>query len=150
MRKFEKFVSCTTLAALVLGGCASSSKEISAAYISPMTYDSYNCEQLSAEMQRISSRVQQVSGSVDSRASNDSVAMGVGLVLFWPALFFLKGDGPEAQELARLKGEYDAVNQTAIRKQCGIGAAPAAAAQPTTSPSAPASKQPEVMKPVPN
>jgi S1-C subfamily serine protease len=46
--------------------------------------------------------------------------MGVGLILFWPALFMLKGDGPEQQELAMLKGEYDAVNQAAIRNNCGL------------------------------
>jgi hypothetical protein len=111
--------------AVGLTGCASSSKEISAAYISPITYQGYSCQQLAGELQRISSRVQQVSGTVDGRANNDAAMMGIGLILFWPSLFFIKGDGPEAQELSRLKGEYDAVNQAAIRQNCGMGQAPA-------------------------
>ncbi|WP_200241917.1 hypothetical protein [Lamprobacter modestohalophilus] len=45
--------------------------------------------------------------------------MGVGLVLFWPALFFLAG-GDKKDELARLKGEYDALEQAAIQKDCMI------------------------------
>lgn len=47
--------------------------------------------------------------------------MGVGLVLFWPTLFFLEGgDGPQAQEYARLKGERDAIERVSIQKKCGI------------------------------
>lgn len=114
----------TALVAASVSGCASNSREIAAAYVSPLAYNGYSCPQLAAELQRISSRVQQVSGTVDDRASNDSVAMGVGMILFWPALFFMKGDGPEAQELARLKGEYEAVNQAAIRNNCGMNTAP--------------------------
>jgi outer membrane murein-binding lipoprotein Lpp len=108
-------IACTALAA-----CASSSGDISPAYVSPMAYDNHTCDQLSAELQRISARVHQVSGDVDSRATNDKIAMGVGLVVFWPALFFLKGNGPETAELGRLKGEYDAVEEQGVQKHCGF------------------------------
>lgn len=40
--------------------------------------------------------------------------MGVGLVLFWPALFFLAGDD-QKEELARLKGEYEALEKASIQ-----------------------------------
>ena len=47
--------------------------------------------------------------------------MGVGLVLFWPALIFLEGgDGPEAAEYAQLKGNYEALQDNAILRKCGI------------------------------
>jgi hypothetical protein len=48
------------------------------------------------------------------------VATGVGIVLFWPALFFIKGEGASAGEVARLKGEMDAIEQASIRKNCNI------------------------------
>jgi len=36
-------------------------------------------------------------------------------------LFFLEGgDGPEAAEYGRLKGERDALEKVAIQKECGI------------------------------
>lgn len=35
--------------------------------------------------------------------------MGVGLMLFWPALFSLAA-GDEKAELARLKGEFEAMD----------------------------------------
>jgi hypothetical protein len=42
-------------------------------------------------------------------------------VLFWPALFFLEGgDGAEAQEYARLKGEFDALQQMSVQKRCNL------------------------------
>lgn len=51
--------------------------------------------------------------------------MGVGLVLFWPTLFMLEGgDGPEAAEYARLKGEYEALRKVAIEKKCDLSLLP--------------------------
>ena len=40
--------------------------------------------------------------------------------VFWPALFFVKGDDAKTAELARLKGETEAIEQASIRKNCGI------------------------------
>jgi hypothetical protein len=49
--------------------------------------------------------------------------MGVGLVLFWPALFFLEGgDGPEAVEYAQLQGDFEALQVNATQKNCAIDA----------------------------
>lgn len=105
--------------ALVLSGCAQSSDKIQASYVSPLQYQSFSCRQLSGEMARVSRKVSEVSGVQDKQASNDSAAMGVGLIIFWPALFFLIGEDQKA-ELSRLKGEYDALEQTAIQKDCGF------------------------------
>jgi hypothetical protein len=58
---------------------------------------------------------------LESERTADNWQMGVGLVLFWPSLFFLEGgDGPEAAEYSQLKGEYEALRQTSVAKQCGI------------------------------
>jgi hypothetical protein len=103
-----------------LSGCASHTNEISAAYVSPLQYDSYNCKQISAEMGRVSRRAQEVAFNVNKNADGDQTAMAVGLILFWPSLFFIDGDKPEAQEYARLKGEFDALEQAAIQKGCSI------------------------------
>jgi outer membrane murein-binding lipoprotein Lpp len=128
--KMERLVVFSMIGALVLSGCASGSKDIGAAYISPIAYDSYSCDQVASEQSRISLRVAQLAGQVDSRATGDAVAMGVGLILFWPALFFLKGNGPEATEYARLKGEYEAVQQVSVRKNCTLPAPAVASAAP--------------------
>lgn len=111
---------------VMAAGCATGSKDIRSAYVSPLTYDSYSCQQLVVENQRLQGRISQVGGDVDKKASGDKVKMGVGIVLFWPTLFFLKGDGVEAQEYARLKGEHEAIESTYTRKNCSAQVAEAA------------------------
>jgi hypothetical protein len=106
--------------ACTLAACAKSTREIPAQYISPMQYGSYSCKQLELEMQTVASRVSEVGGQVDRTAENDSAKMGIGLILFWPTLFFLDGDTPQAAEYARLKGEFDALEKAAIQKGCNI------------------------------
>ena len=83
-----------------------------------MQYQAYDCEQLSSESQRINTRVAQLSGRLDTAASNDKALVGVGVILFWPALFALGGTKQQEADYGRLKGEYDAVQQSAIIKKC--------------------------------
>jgi hypothetical protein len=85
-----------------------------------MAYASYSCPQLREEATRISTRAVQATGQQDSKATSDAVATGVGIILFWPALLFIKGDNTTAAELSRLKGEMEAIEQTSIHKKCGI------------------------------
>jgi hypothetical protein len=116
--KTEMMAACAL--ALSVAGCASSSKEISATYVSPVLYQNLSCDQLSLEAARVSSRAAQVAGIQDKNASGDAVKTGVGIILFWPTLFFLDGDGATAAELGRLRGEMDAIEQASIAKNCGI------------------------------
>ena len=104
--------------ALGLAGCADSSDNIAASYVSPLVYQDYSCSQLGAELGRVTARVAEVAGVQDSAASDDAALMGVGLVLFWPTLFFLEGDTGREAELGRLKGEVDAIERAATRKNC--------------------------------
>jgi len=105
--------------ALGTAGCSSSPEKISAAYVSPIQYSPYDCDQIGVELIRVNRRVVEVSGVQKKNADRDAVAMGVGLVLFWPALFFLAGSD-QSEELARLKGEYEALETAAIQKKCDI------------------------------
>ena len=106
--------------ALGLSACASSSADIKASYISPVTYQSYDCTQLSAEAQSVSARASQAAGVQDSNRTQDQVVTTVGVVVFWPLLFAVKGDSNNAAELARLRGEMVAIESESIRKKCGI------------------------------
>ena len=42
------------------------------------------------------------------------------MVVFWPALFLMHGDGAEASQLANLKGQMQALETASARKGCGI------------------------------
>lgn len=107
-------------AAIFVGGCASRATDIQASYVSPLMYQNLDCEQLQGEAQRVSQRAMAAAGVQDKKAGQDAAVMAVGLVLFWPALFFTSGDGAAAAEVARLKGEMQAIEDASTANSCGI------------------------------
>lgn len=121
-------VAVVAVASALLQGCASSSKDIAPAYVTPMQYQAHDCAQLGAELQRIQVRVTQLGGRLDEAARNDKAIAGVGVLLFWPALFALGGTKEQEAEYARLKGEHEAIVHTAVMKRCpgAVAMAPAA------------------------
>jgi len=45
--------------------------------------------------------------------------MALGMILFWPALFFLEGgDGPAASQYSQMKGEFEALRKASTMKKC--------------------------------
>jgi hypothetical protein len=114
----NKLVQVILCASVILGGCATASKNVGVRYISPARYQPYNCYQLSAEYRRIKGRLVQLGGRLDESASKDSLRSVFGAIIFFPALFVLGGNEQEEAEYGALKGEYDAVQQAAFVKKC--------------------------------
>lgn len=109
----------------LLSGCASSPDKMTASYVSPIQYRDYDCEQIAFELDRVSRRSNELYGTLKKEAGKDTAQMAVGLVLFWPALFFLEGgDGPQAAEYSRLKGEYEALQTASTQKKCSFAVQP--------------------------
>lgn len=115
-----KNISAMAVAATLLAGCATNPNDIAPAYVSPILYQNLTCEQLAQEAARVSSAAAQASGAQSSQASKDAVMTTVGVVLFWPSLFFIGGDKGTAADVARLKGEMQAIEQANIVKNCGL------------------------------
>ena len=113
------------VATMTLAGCASAPKDIAPAYVSTGLYENLSCPQLRREAEGVSSRMAAAYGKQTSNQSRDAAMTGVSLILFWPAAFFLKGDGADAAEVARLKGEMTAIDQVNRVKNCGIQFSPA-------------------------
>ena len=101
-----------------VSACAKSSKDIVGTYVSPLQYANYECPQIKSEMIRVSSKVKALTGKIDTNNENDKMITGAGLILFWPALFFLGGTKEQEAEYARLKGEYEALDRVAVQKNC--------------------------------
>ena len=106
-----------TILSVSIVGCSKRPDSVSSSYVSPLAYQSYSCDQITLEMKRVASKVTEVAGVQKGKADTDAVATGVGVVIFWPALFFLMSSDKE-QELARLKGESETLEQVAIQKNC--------------------------------
>lgn len=115
--KYQK-ISIITAVCAALAGCATASKDVPTAYVSPVQYQAFECSQLSAESTRLLQRVNQLGGRLDEAAANDKAIAAAGGLLFWPALFALGGTKQQEAEYGRLKGEYDAVQQAAVQKKC--------------------------------
>lgn len=111
------------IASAGFAGCASNPDQLQASYVSSFKYQDFNCQQLALEMEHVSARTSSLYNQLKRERSADNWQTGVGLVLFWPALFFLEGgDGPQAAEFSQLKGEFEALRQTSVAKQCTVTA----------------------------
>jgi len=109
-----------TFSLVVVTGCSTAAKDISAKYVSPAQYASYDCEQIEQELIRVSGKVQEMTGQLDDNRETDNITTTAGIILFWPALFFLGGTKEQEAEYAQLKGEYNALEQASIQKKCGL------------------------------
>lgn len=104
-----------------ISSCASNPDTIDAAYVSPLKYAAYDCNQIGAELGYVGQRTNTLYSNLREKRSKDNWQMGVGLILFWPTLFALEGgDGAGAAEYAQLKGEFNALRQNSVEKRCGL------------------------------
>ena len=119
--KQRRMIGLAMLALTGLSACATAPDKIGAASVSTLQYQDYSCKQIGMELDRVERKTNEIYYRLDKKASDDNAQMAVGMLLFWPTLFFLEGsDGPEATEYARLKGEVEALETVAARKKCSI------------------------------
>lgn len=119
MLRLIGLLSILSLTAISVG-CSTSAENVKAAYFSPVTYQKYTCAQIKAEAARVSNEVAALTGQQDRKASDDAVATGVAVVLFWPAAFLVDGDDHTTAELARMKGKFNALKAESEKKRCNI------------------------------
>ena len=84
--------------------------QISGIYVSPLKYQNYTCEQLSAEINSLSRRENTLVVAQTQRIKTSKLQAfmyGYG-----------QGDGIEAAELATVKGEIEAVRKAMEEKNC--------------------------------
>ena len=110
-----KKILLATVCAVALSACASNSGDIKAAYVSPIQFEKHSCSQLAGELDRVGARLMEASRAQDQEAAEDVLVTAAGAIVFLPILFFIDGDGAGAAEVSRLKGEFDAIEQTAIK-----------------------------------
>ena len=133
--RYQRLVACLTSASLMAAaGCASHPDKIDAKYVSPVSYQSWSCENLLEERTRLSREVTRVAGLQRENANADAAMMTVGLIILWPALLGMAATKDRKDELARLKGEYEAVEEQGRIKQCQFPPPPPAQVEPVAAP----------------
>ena len=121
-------------AAVLAAGCASRSDHVSPLPTDPAAYRSWGCERLFDEIDAVQQQAADVAYAVDARAGNNMIALGLGVTVFWPALLAMRPDGLEAQQLAELKGRYEALRSVAAARPCGTPPAEMALARQAAMP----------------
>jgi orotate phosphoribosyltransferase-like protein len=101
------------LAALTLTACAKKPESISASYISERNYLTLDCSSLSEEDSRLSSAYSTAATQQNNARTNDIV----GVALLGLPVSSLSGDNI-APEIARLKGEREAVGRARSKRGC--------------------------------
>jgi outer membrane murein-binding lipoprotein Lpp len=119
-KKLSIIISSTILSSTIITGCASKPESLKTTVVNTKEYQSLNCNQISKESKRVKSKIKYLYKVLDDKASNDQLQLASSLLL-WPMVFTLEGgDGQEAQEYSRLKGEIEALEKTSIQKNCNI------------------------------
>ena len=109
--EFKKFfLASATL--LLVSACASRPEAISASYVSHEKYMDNDCTQLATKMTDARAELAKVSAMQDSKANGDAV--GVFLVLIPVS----KLTGDHAGDVARWKGEVEAIDTAQIKMKC--------------------------------
>ena len=104
--------------AVCLSACSSAPQKIEAVYVSPQKYEDFSCGDISTELRAIERRSQEVYERLRAGKWDDSAFSDSGLDLSWPVLFALAGDGPEADKLTQLKGEFVALRDNSSKQNC--------------------------------
>jgi len=106
------------VSALGMGGCATRAVDVKPTPANPAEFAIWSCERIGDELEVVQKRAADLAYAVDERGGNNIVALGFGLAVFWPALLAMRPQGLEAEDLARLKGRYEALRQAARAKDC--------------------------------
>jgi hypothetical protein len=117
MMRYRYRLSACLLGAL-LAGCASRAVDVKPAPASPADFARWDCAGIDEELDVVQQHAADVAYSVDERAGNNIIALGVGIGIFWPAILAMRPDGLDAAELAQLKGRYEALQVASQRKGC--------------------------------
>lgn len=96
-----------------LFGCAKSPESIAPSYISASKYDALKCGEIADETGRISEALSRASMQQENARTNDTV----GVLLIGLPVSSMSGDNI-APEVARLKGEAEALRAASLKKHC--------------------------------
>lgn len=111
MINLKSSILVATVSLVALSGCAQRASMIVGENVSTYRYETYSCEQLVKEGERLSTNIGLLSAQQDQMATHDQ----------WSGPVMAHGNGgPVTQKLAQYKGELEAVEVTGIRKDCKI------------------------------
>jgi len=113
------FLPVAATISILMSGCATNQNSDFRPYISPLKYANDDCHSLAEKAEVIDAEIRKLYPSAGPRVGQNTVAVGVGLFVFWPALFLIADtDGASSLALTQLKGEVNAISNAAAQNNC--------------------------------
>jgi hypothetical protein len=103
------------LAALVLSACANRPESIRASYVSHEKFAHLDCMTLTNKMGDTRSELDKISRMQNDKANGDAVGV------FLLGVPFSKLSGDHEGDVARLKGEVEALQTAQVKNRCTVG-----------------------------
>lgn len=114
MKRVKQAICAVAMLSLIVG-CATKPESVAPAYVSHLGYMNLDCQQLGHEQNRIVSALSAAADAQRKARSNDTV----GIILLGLPVSSLSGSN-QASNIARLKGELDAIQKALIEKKCDV------------------------------
>ena len=110
MNAIKRIIAIAVL--MLLSACATRPGSIHASYVSHERFINLSCEELASQMAETSSELNHVAAIQDHKATNDAWSV------FLVGVPVSKLTGDHEGEIARLKGEIEAVETAQIKNGC--------------------------------
>jgi len=112
-----KFLGGIAIAA-TLAGCAQNPDAIQAADVSRSAYNGVSCQTLRAELYETESGLGQLEAAQRAERNKDTAWVTGGALLFFPAMVVAAAGEDHTTEIARMKGERNAMRSAMISRGC--------------------------------
>lgn len=100
---------------LALAACATNPDRISGTYVPQSTFKGKSCDEIESMYAQNINGMNSLQRSMKKASRTNTTAGVVGAVLFWPALFFMKGkDATDDDRMAAFKGMDTALRQALL------------------------------------
>jgi hypothetical protein len=103
---------CLVAATMSLTACANRPETIRASFVSHEKYADLNCTELSTRMMDTRAELDKFSKMQDSKANGDAVGV------FLLGIPFSKLSGDHEADVARLKGQVEAIDTAQVKAKC--------------------------------
>ena len=105
---------------LTVTACTSAqhSTDVNPQYTSTYQFDGMNCKQLRREADDIRYKEPQLASRVDKHFEKQKDLEQAGWWLFWPAFFAMDDGSGQSDQLARLRGDMEAITRVMRAKDC--------------------------------
>jgi len=114
MYRATRTIAVITLAAFA-SACATQGANVASSYVPSSRYSSATCESLAEDFVQVKQSENTLSGQLDTAFNKDAALVIVGALIF-----FIGSDKAKEAELARVKGEREAIQRAMNDRKCAV------------------------------